>query len=97
MKVTKKTVFEVAGRDLEDFVQEHYGQEFNIAIDQESRSGSSRSFAVTGIVHDLDDIEKFKADGQRYSGGQWIAADLLNDLAAKGLIEKGEYVVNICW
>lgn len=100
MKVTKKIVFEVACRDLEDFVQEHYGREFNIALDQELGNDTSQSFAVDGIFKhpaSLELVAAFKAEGQRSCGGQWLAKHLLNDLAAKGLIEKGDYIVRICW
>ncbi len=101
MKTLKKsvvTLFQVEYTDFENFVMEHYGFEkrWYFVADQECGNDCSLSFEVNGRVDSYDEgqLEKFKTDPDSSYN---ITNAILNDFYREGLIEKGEYQINVCW
>ena len=93
------TYVEVDYYEFEKFVIEYYGfenREWSFVADQECGNDCNIAFTVNGKVdeYDEDELEKFKANPEQIG---YFANALLNDFARKGLIEKGQYLINVCW
>lgn len=90
-----KTIHTVQDSDLDRFISQVYGVEFNFVADNEVGNDSSVSFAVDGVLDDYerDEVAKF-ARGEVVS---YISRTLLNDACARGLIPAGDYLVSVCW
>ena len=91
----------VESGDLENFIGEVYGKEFNVALDQEVGNDSAATFLVSSIsVKNLNsrDAERFNDFMESPQGESYLlAGKLLNDLCFKEMIPAGKYVVNVCW
>lgn len=91
----KETTIYVDSFDLDKFVSNHYGVKFNFVAKEEATNDSEHAFTVNGRVDDFEE-EEFEpwVKGER----NWISTyAILNDLARKGLIEKGSYIIEVCW
>ena len=86
---------EVEYGDLEDLIQKEYGQAFCFPMDQEASNDSQHSFSIYGDIDEYDrrKVESFKETGRH----SFSAYAILNDLAARSNIEKGEYLIIVCW
>ncbi len=93
----KKTVIEMEYGELETLVKEALGQPFEFVPDQEASNDSTHSFSVDGS--DPDDYDQKKVDEFIKHGkwSNWLALPLMNTLCKMGKLEKGEYLVNVCW
>lgn len=90
------TVIPVSYHDWDTFVQEVYGQDYEIVADQELSNDSD--FAITARKEPLDkwairDLTSFVAGGQN----QWVTHKLVTDMCNRGLLPEGEYLISICW
>lgn len=91
----KKTVIEVSYSDLEKLVKKHYPEQYkhmggySFAAVEECGNDTSHGFDVDGKLDDWD-LEKF-------AKGEASNIALLNKLCADGLIEAGEYLIEVCW
>jgi len=96
LKHKKVFVIEVTDRNLDAFFFEVYGFEYEIAAQHECSNGTNLSFDVDGKVYEFEeaDLQKFKETGKLK---MWSCGLLLNDLARQGIIEKGNYYVNVSW
>lgn len=96
LKHKKVSYIELDAWELDEFFEKVYGYQYEIAASHEASSGTNLTFRIDGVVgsYDEEDLEKFKQTG-RMNGRK--TSLLLNDLARRGIIEKGEYIVEICW
>ncbi len=97
-KVVTTTVIQVSHSELDTFISKHYGQEFSCCADQEWSNDSIHELSVDGKEnctesYDREPVEEFRKTGQ----GQWLLSKLMDDLASKGHIEKGDYVIRVSW
>lgn len=87
---TEKIVISCDAYDIERIIQKEYGfKEFSIVASEEIGNYTSSEFKVDGIVDEPDRIE-----AREYN---YMTREYLNDLARRGLIQKGEYVVDTSW
>ena len=96
MKSTKKTIFEVDYSDFENVVQEYFKHVYEYVADVEANIYSSKSYSVNKKKlsrWDERDMTAFKETG-RYDG---IAGTLLQKLCIDGIIEEGEYLIDVYW
>lgn len=102
-----KTIVEVKGYDLEQFIQDVYGRSIEIVPDQELDNtvwavDVSKSYTFedgervdTGV---LDDYDQKQLDEWKISGnGHFITTILLEDMANRGLIMEGKYNIDVRW
>lgn len=102
MKTMKKSIvtyIEVDYYEFEKFVSEQYGfesRDWSFVADQECENDCNISFTVDGKLdeYDEEELERFKTNPDTTGN---IANALLNDFARKGLIDKGQYLINVCW
>lgn len=92
----KRIVTEIDSNELDELVKKHLGySEYEFVPVEECGNDSSHEFTVDGKIdaYEEKDLAKWKA-GQfvHYSNGL-----VLNELARQGYIEKGEYLVTVCW
>ena len=92
----KKTIIEVEYRDLEKFIKKVYDKNIELVPSENWSNDESHSFNVDGQLDTWEETELMdfmENDDASYG----ITRVLLNDLARKGEIEVGEYIVNVCW
>ena len=97
LKHTTKTIFEVDGFDLTNFICNHYGctrNDYDFSADQEMGNGDEKSFSIG--KEELDDFEQAIIDDKKFNYG-FITRILLTDLCNKDLIEEGDYLVSLFW
>ena len=96
LKSETKTYIEVDYGDLEKKIKEVYRQEFCFVSSEECSNYCSISFPDIGEEKaDLIEIDVFKLKGQDHTSLR--ARDLLNHMAEKGHIQKGDYLINVFW
>lgn len=83
----KKTIFECEYYELEKFVKEKYGVDYDFVANEECGNDSSHTFTVDGEVD--EDFDIHVVSYRNY--------DLMNKLCKDGHIEPGEYLINVCW
>jgi hypothetical protein len=99
MKIRTKVIHEVEYNELERLVRETYKHDFSFVADQELSNDSSKTFnGIDGVRDDSSDWDvnrwkKWVEDGC-YS---CMSRDILNDLAGRGLIPPGDYVIQVSW
>lgn len=91
----KNIVIELEYYEFQDLVKKQYGHDFSFVADQECGNDSSHQFIINGIIDDYEEgeLQLFKDDGVY----NLLANVLLNDLANRGVIEKGNYIISVCW
>ena len=80
--------------DLQSLIQEYYGCDgYDLVADMECNNGQTLRITAKPDAPYTHRIDTFKATG-RY---QYLLCYLVDDLCAKGLIEPGEYSIEIYW
>lgn len=94
---TKKTMIEVDYHEVECLIQETYGiKEYNIACAEETGNDTALSYTISPEEADeytLESIEKMRS-GKEVS---YRTQSIMDDLCFRGLIEAGDYVIEISW
>lgn len=94
-KFKKVEYFEIEYHELDDIINQEYPDlDYECALDQ--NNDSNISLSIDGEFSSFDDLalEKLlKNNDQNYQSTRL----LLNDMCRKGLIEKGDYLITICW
>jgi hypothetical protein len=96
MKTETLTVFRVGYHEFEDAIKKVYGRSFSFVEDQEARNDSNYLFKTTKRPPEeweREELEKFRA-GKPASP---LTRILLDDLARRGEIEPGYYLISVCW
>ena len=92
----KRSVITVEHNDMDKFISEVYDRTFEFVADEEANNYSSYEFTVERKT--LDDYDTKKLDGFKATGkGQFLSLLLLTDLCNKGLIESGDYIIQVSW
>jgi len=97
-KMTPVVTYEMDYSDLDRLVQRHfYRPDFNCVADYEWSNDEDHTGTVTAKDvepggSDYDDIQEFTA-------GQYTPhwTTLLSELARRGVIQEGNYAINVCW
>lgn len=97
MKTRHVNYYEVDYRELEREILERYGVEVNLVLSEEWRNDSTHDFGQ--INGHLDEWEKLELqsilDGSIDPYG--ITYYFLQKLVEDGFIEKGNYLIQVCW
>jgi hypothetical protein len=96
LKVSEDKFFCVEYRDLEQFILEETGYEYEIVANEECRNDSVHRFRVRAPESEYANHywDHFKATGEQkpcYLG------EILQGLCADGKIQPGNYLVCVCW
>lgn len=96
LQFEKYEVMRVNSSDLEDFIKEVTERDFNFVADQEAGNDSQHEFDVDGDLdeYDLERVEEFVYDDEHHT---FLTGALLNWCANEGHLEKGTYLVSVCW
>ncbi len=97
LKSKKTAINEVDYKELEVFATKIYNlKNYSFVAIEEGQNDSSYPFTVDGEIDELDQIyvDLIKNDGRVPSYNNGI---LLNLLCKEGHIDKGEYLINVCW
>jgi len=98
----KKQVIEMDYNELEDLIRRTYGHNLEVPCDLEAGNDSAHTFnfkvepwIVGNVLHDygIKKLEKFKATGE----GEYLTCILMQDMVNNGVLEPGDYLINICW
>lgn len=97
LRVKKVTYFEVSYSDLETLIQEEYGHNYSVVANLEAHNDSKEE--TQALIGELDDndkknIERYKQTGSEQGISVFI---LMCDMAERGVIEEGDYLIDICW
>jgi hypothetical protein len=97
LRVKKVTHFEVGYSDLEALIKHEYGHNYSVIADLEASNDSKEEVqALKGENNDDDqeEIANYRATGSQGDVSIWT---LMNDMADRGVIEEGDYLIDICW
>jgi hypothetical protein len=103
-KPETKTVFSVTYREIQNLIDEHYGQaagfkeEFNIACIEEQGNDTDLEIHVEKGENDKEESEEggyLTPKNGRYRN--YSTQAFLNDLCDRGFIPEGDYLINISW
>lgn len=92
---TEVKMLRVKYTDLDEFVSDSYQKVWSFVVAEGAANDTQHRFSVDGKVSgwDRDTLTEWLDD----SGPSPDTRVMLNDLAGRGMIEKGEYLVTVCW
>lgn len=93
LKVKEVKHFEVRWKDLNNFVKETYKVDYCFIEREECGNDSIHEF------HDVDGIDFSREfiSAKDMFNGLYTNFDVLNLLCRDGHIEKGNYLIDVCW
>ena len=97
LKCKTKTVIEVDYNDLDEFISEIYGVDYEIVSDEELNNYSMKSFDIKKEslgAYDQRCFNNWKVDS---NNEQFMARTILTDLCNRELIPEGEYLIDVSW
>ncbi len=93
LKVEERKAFFVDYHDLDKFINHHYPilqSKFEFVADEEMNNDSEKEINVTGEA-------KWGEKEIQRGEGMYMTSALLNDACRRGLLEKGTYIISVCW
>lgn len=99
LKYTERTFLEVDYSDLNSFIKDLYGHDFECVADQEWTNYSKHEFNISKSDHesmfdsDVEKLQTWKDTGK----GQYLLRFILEDLVAQGKIPEGRYLIDVFW
>ena len=97
----KTTVTIITYRELEELIEKTYGHPFSFLEDQELSFSNYKLFDTNAYLkleegeEDSGELEAFKNNGDNEYG--YLVDQLISDMAYKGVIEHGNYLVEVFW
>lgn len=96
LKHTKEVKIIVDYNDLEAFIEEIYGHEYEIVSMEEWNNSESHTFNIKG--ERIDDYNmKYITFLEKGNPKQYSLRVILIDMCNNGYIEEGNYLINISW
>jgi hypothetical protein len=87
-----KVIVHCEGHDVEKIIEKEYGfKEYSITASEEIGNYTSSEFTVDGELSEYD-MKQVELREEMY-----MTRNYLNDLARRGKIQKGDYVVDTSW
>jgi hypothetical protein len=83
--------------DLEVLIDETYGSNFELVAQEEANNDSSVTFTVEAKEPEYDWNKKELADFKANKTNDCSTRLILNDMCLRGIIEPGNYLINISW
>lgn len=93
----KATYIEMDHNELEDLFKAQFGYIYEVVAYEEWGNYEKHSFSIEKEEQDAETkklIHDYKLTGKI---GNWHTRDLLVDLCNRGIIEPGEYLIDIYW
>jgi hypothetical protein len=92
----KQTVIKIDYSDVDRVISDHYGITMESCAVEEWSNYMDKEITVHGILdnREINDLEGMLDNGRWSMGAVRLC---LNDLASKGLIEKGVYIIDVFW
>lgn len=92
---TEKTVLYCQYRDVEKAIEEYFGKPYELPCIEEKGNDEDWEVNIDGKVekYDQEDIDAAYAGKYKNFGTR----TLLNHLASKDLIPKGNYLIDVSW
>lgn len=92
----ERTYLEVDYKDIEKFIRQEYGIEYEMISGEEWNNDSSHDFDVCkGII---DEYDQAKLNNWLNSNEeQWLLNTILRDLCNKDKIKEGWYLIGVSW
>lgn len=94
---TQKKTFSINDDDLEELIKKEYPQwnYGDIATSLEATNGSYHSEVINGRdLYRSEVLKRYKESGSLEFDTVWA---ILDDWCKRGLLESGEYVINVSW
>jgi hypothetical protein len=94
----KKTVFiEMDYYEFEELVEKHFGRnDYEFVADVECGNDSSHTFNIK--KEPLDTWGRKEFDEWKLTGkGRYLASHILTELVNMGILDEGEYLINVSW
>jgi len=96
MKVNKVTVLKVNYKELDRAISTHYGKPFDVVADQELNNDSEKEINIYPAV--LDDYERKQVVHFKETGSyNFSLRALLIDMCNEGIVEPGNYLIEVSW
>lgn len=92
LKYREKVIREVDYHNLDDFISEVFGIEYECIAYEEWGNSQSHLFEVT--PKELDEYDQDKIEEGDY---HHILSGLLDEACHRGLLEPGEYLIDVYW
>ncbi len=82
--------------DLQRFIKESTGHEYEIVPNQEWGNDEQHRFELDGKIEEwnLEDWNTFKSTGEQH---RYRLGTILDGLCADGKLDPGLYVINVSW
>lgn len=94
----KNTVIECEYQEIEDIIKSTYGRDFDLINDLECCNDTQHTFTVEKGKNEKYEWNKNKLARWIETGeGNFITCMILDDLCDKGVLEPGEYLINVSW
>lgn len=93
----KVTYIECEYHEIENLVIDHLGlEDYEFPCIQESSNDTSHTFRIDGKISKYDEeyLKKILSTKKATPFSNYI---LMNELCRRGVIEPGEYLVNVSW
>lgn len=105
MKIKTKSVHRVEYGDLEDFIREVYGIDYEMASDAECSNDTSHEYngitaANAADLNNPNSPDSHRIQDWKSSQGRkqmWGPRLILLDLVRQGKIPEGDYVIRVSW
>lgn len=87
--------FEIDFYVLDGIIKEEYGQDFSYVANHEAQNHTDHAFYIDGQLTDYcrAKLKRWKETGD----GSFMTISLLNDLASRGRIKRGNWIVRVSW
>lgn len=92
LKYTEGTIFCVEYMDLEKFILEETGHEYELLPNEEFRNDSVYRYRIG--PSNSPDWERFKTTGEQVP---FLLRDILKGLCSEGKVPIGNYLICVCW
>lgn len=96
LKCERETLLTVEYHEMERFIKECTGHDAEIVAIEEWGNDSQHRFRVDGKLemYEKKDWTKFKETGEASTFGLQA---ILNGLCSEGKLDKGTYLITVCW
>lgn len=100
MNIAQETFNVVDYQELEELIREEFKQpDFNIVLSEGWRNDSSYEIIVTPgyFPPNAEEVAKFRAKAIDRDENLFILDDLMADMAQRGVIPEGVYLIRVMW
>lgn len=100
IEVKQETMYVMDYKELERLIQAEYSQpDFDIVLSEGWRNDTSyETYVHLGDpMFDPDAVEAFKTTPNDRNENEFVLNDLMLDMAQRGVIPEGDYLIRVMW